>query len=772
MSFRFSNRLFNPIIIVIAAIILTFSCSGGAYCQQALTFDEKAARAFKFAKGLFDMQKYKQAASELNKFISFYENSRYGEYALYLLGEALYKNEEYKDALERYEKFQKKYPASSLKDEVYYSAAYTLLALEKPEKANDYFLKLYNSDDKILRRDAIFKCALYLNAIKDTAGAKKAFDDYFKSLGDTNDITGDETGRYKESLYISANIALREKRRDEALNYYERFLKSFASDPAAAAVKYNIGEIFYSKGAYEKAAEYYKAALAGIDSDKKNGGRYVSFMPGLHYSLGWCYYSKGAFKDAAAHFEKCFSGYPAFENIADCGLRLGISLYNSRQYDRAVEIFKQVKKINGLSDKISGETDYYLGMALQKTGLTSEAFEYFSAVSNASDEIGIEALYASAVILFDQKKYEPATDKFRALVSKFPFSARAQNASFNICLAYFNMAKYKEAKSALLEFINKYPNSDNLQRSYFNLGEIAIIEKNYNEAISWFSKIPQSDQIWLEAELKICDAYSALKEHKKLSANYQRIIAAVDSHENVSDYMVPALFKMGKNLAALNENVLAIRAYEKALALSKSPRNSADARFKLAILYFEIKNYEKCLAACDFLLDSKEAAGNSFSIYEVKELKGRLKMAESNYEKAIEIFDDILAAADSPEHVRMQTRFYKAMVYFDKKEFDKAVENFESLASDVQDIELLAKIHLHSGRAYYELKNIDEAIKNLLKIEILFKDSSAIHEARLKLLEIYTATRQKKDAKNLKAEIMKSNAPEAIKDRANELFKK
>ncbi len=66
----------------------------------------------------------------------------------------------------------------------------------------------------------------------------------------------------------------------------------------------------------------------------------------------------------------------------------------------------------------------------------------------------------------------------------------------------------------------------------------------------------------------------------------------------------------------------------------------------------------------------------------------------------------------------------------------------------------------------------EEAVKNLLKIEILYRDTAVFHDARLRLLEIYVKTKQKKDAKNLKAEIMKSSAPKALKDRANELIKK
>jgi len=776
LSVRFFNRFNFKIALFFIVIILFISASGATGLAQTLTEDEKAARAFKFAKGLFDMQKYKQAASELQKFIAFYEKSRYGEYALYLLGESLYKTEDYKDALDKYELFQKKYKDSKLVEEVYYSSAYTLLSLDKPEEAHAYFLKLYNSQNPDLNRDAVYKCARHLIDKKETAGAKKAFDDYFKLIGARQDSLEEaESERYKEALYISGNLSLREKREKDAVDYYEKFLKSFSADPMAAPVYYNIGEILYSKGQYKKAVENYNLAMANLEAEGKTGkaaGAYSAYIPKIHYSSGWCFYSQSNFKEAADHFSKCFNGYDKFENRADCGLRLGISLFNLKNYDQAARVFKEVKKIKGLSAKISAETDYYLGMALQKNGLLSEALDSFLTVADSSDEIGVEALYAGAVILFDQKKYEEAIAKFRALLSRFPSSLKAPNAAFNIGLAYFNMAKYKEAREALLNFTNNFQSSNYLFRSYFNLGEISMIEKSYEEAITWFAKIPSGDNIWLEADLKICDAYFALKDFKKLSEKYRQIITAVDTAAADSDYIVPALFKMGKNLAALNENELARRAYEKIIQLSKSPRNLSDAKYRLALIYFETKNYDKCLAACDELLTQKDVNGNTFSLYELRDLKGRAKNALADYDGAIAIFDEILSSSDAPEHIRLQTRFNKAMVYNDKKDYPKAVENFELLASDAQDIELLAKIHYLLGDAYYAMNNTEEAVKNLLKVEILFKDTAVINDARLKLLEIYVKTRQKKDAKNLRADIMKSSAPKAIKDRANELFKK
>lgn len=765
-----------------AAVLLlsTFFAAFAAGTAFALTDDEKAARAFKFAKGLFDMQKYGQAAGELRKFISFYEKSRYGEYALYLLGESLYKNEDFKGALEKYESFLKKYGNSKLTDDVYYSAAYTAAALGDDEAAYGYFRRLYSSPNEALRRDAVFKCARHLLAKKDLAGAKTSLADYFKITPDgPGALSDDEAARYKEALYLSGNIALREKNEKEAAGSYEKFLKYFPDDPMAAPVSYNLGEIAYSGGQYKKAAEHYSKALASIQAaGKKDGGEaegagYSGYLPKIYYSLGWCHYSQSDFRQAADNFSKCLEAGAEFENRADCGLRLGISLFNLKKYDEAARAFQAVKKTAGLKPRLAAENEYYLGMSLQKSGLLSEAYERFAAVAGSSDEISVEALYASAVILFDQKKYGQAVERFRAFLERFPSSQKAQHSAFNIGLAYFNMAKYKEAREALVDFTVKFPASSYLAASFYNLGEISMIEKKYDEAISWFAKVPEQDPMRLESELKTCDAYFALRDMKKLSEKYRSVLASVGgSAAGDSDHVVPALFKMGKNLSALGEHALAAAAYEKIAAVSKSPRNTMDAKFKLARVRFDTGEYDKCVALCDELTAAGAQAGGQFSVYEAKALAALAKGRLNKYDEAMAAFDEILAAADAPDHVRTQARFDRASLLYDKKDYQKAVESFEQLALEVQDVEMLARIHYSLGGAYDAIGNGEEAVKNLLKVEILYRDTAVIHEARLRLLEIYVRTKQKKDAKNLKTEIMKSSAPKAVKDKANELVKK
>ncbi len=755
--------------------VLFFIMTTPAKNALAISEDEKAVRAFKFAKGLFDMEKYGDSAAEFQKFLSFYEKNKYAEYAYYLLGESLYKNGDYQKALDKYEQFIKKYPESKLTDDVYYSAGYTAIALNDNSKAADYFQKIYNSARPEIKKDAIFKYAKINIETKKIDEAKKAFEDYLKETGnDASKLEDDEKSRLKEALYLMGNIFLKEKNEKRAEEYYNDFLKNFENDVLAVAVFYNTGEMKYAGGNIKDAQKNYQKALAILNSaaaQTDEGKAMASYIPKINYSAGWCSYSSGDYKSAIENFKTCYDKHKDFENWADAALRLGVCYFNTKKFKEAEDIFKAVKNSKKLKGKQSGEADYYLALTLQKNGLQSNALEHFEKLSNDTSEIGSEAAYMAAVILFDQKKYDEAIKKFEEFTKKFEKSARTPYAAFNIGLSYFNLNKFKEADASFVAFLKNYPSSGLIKRAWFNLGDIALKLKNYDDALIWFSKITETDSSWLEAQLKICDVYILNKNTEKLTAKISDILKKIDAKAALeNESLIPALFKMGKTLAAYGKNDEAENVYEKITFFSKSPRNIFDAKFKIGQINYLKKNYQKAETTLNSII-SAAASGNLYNIFEARELYGCVLIEMQRQDEAVKIFNDIITNENSPEHVKTKARIGKAQALASKKSYPEAIELLENLASDVQDIELLAGVQYELAKCYKESGKIDEAIKNLLKIEILFKETEKIDDARIALLELYIKTNNKKDAKNIKDEIMKSKAPKNIKDRAKEILK-
>ena len=100
------------------------------------------------------------------------------------------------------------------------------------------------------------------------------------------------------------------------------------------------------------------------------------------------------------------------------------------------------------------------------------------------------AMYNSALELYDKEKFSAAQEKFAAVLKQIDDkkSEMAVNSSYYqaICgLELFNI----DAENLLIEFIYAYPESPKVKLAYFHLGRYKFRKKKYDEAIEWFAKM-------------------------------------------------------------------------------------------------------------------------------------------------------------------------------------------------------------------------------------------------------------------------------------------
>ena len=79
--------------------------------------------------------------------------------------------------------------------------------------------------------------------------------------------------------------------------------------------------------------------------------------------------------------------------------------------------------------------------------------------------------YDAALSDYWGSDYELAVNGFKAYLTSFPKSERADDAQFYIGQSYYNQGKYTEAAEAYNLTIRTYPSSDLLPDAYFKMGE-------------------------------------------------------------------------------------------------------------------------------------------------------------------------------------------------------------------------------------------------------------------------------------------------------------
>ncbi len=140
-----SRRLFSAIISVL--LILAFAAALiPAGCAPKLPPEpqwEKDARAFLTqAENFYSKKQYDQAAKAADAFFTRYPKSRYGDRALYLLGEIRVNQRDYRQALSYYKEIIEKYPASPLIPEAKYKLGKCYFELK------EYDLAVANLEDR------------------------------------------------------------------------------------------------------------------------------------------------------------------------------------------------------------------------------------------------------------------------------------------------------------------------------------------------------------------------------------------------------------------------------------------------------------------------------------------------------------------------------------------------------------------------------------------------------------------------------------------------
>jgi len=145
----------------------------------------------------------------------------------------------------------------------------------------------------------------------------------------------------------------------DSAKFYEDILKY---SPSSVRILTNLGNIYYERGDFEKAGEFFKKAI-----DAPAGDTFAQ----PYYNLGNIYRDKGRIDDAIIQFKKAIEVDPtfpfAYQNLAT------VYINNKRDLIKGIEILEQLKKIQPGNSRVY----YNLGLVYLATGNTDLAIKNF-----------------------------------------------------------------------------------------------------------------------------------------------------------------------------------------------------------------------------------------------------------------------------------------------------------------------------------------------------------------------------------------------------------
>jgi tetratricopeptide (TPR) repeat protein len=334
-----------------------------------------------------------------------------------------------------------------------------------------------------------------------------------------------------------------------------------------------------------------------------------------------------------------------------------------------------------------------------------------------------QALYNSAMDLFQQKKYGAAQEKFKEVIGQL--DAHADNNQLLLINSRYYEALcskqqgHPDAEKLFTDLVDEYGENAVTRLSYFHLGDIYFDQKKYDKALSWYKKVDiydLSEEEKSEYEFQAGFCYFYKKQFDKAESLF-------DDVKKQGKYFYPANYYSGYISYKQGAYADALQSFKE---IEKSAVYQPIVPYYIASIYYQQKKYDDVIA----------------------------------YASAYNANDKVQYKAE------MQQLVGKA--YFEKGQFQKATPYFSAYRSGVTK---MSKSDLYQvGYCQYVTKSYTDAIGSLKELNVL-KDSLGQNALYL-LGDCYLKTDQKDNARLAFEQASKMDFDPFIKENAAFQFAK
>ncbi|WP_167608336.1 tetratricopeptide repeat protein [Maribellus sediminis] len=355
-----------------------------------------------FCEGL--QRKQQDKIDDLNQLLTDFQQSEYRDDALYELGRAYERVGKNYDAVQQYQQIVSNYPGST-----FYRKALLQLGLVSYNNGDfNAALKQYKevaenykgTPEAESALSGIKNCYVELNNVN-------AYFAYVRKLGGSAaNVSASEqdqlTYQAAERVYMSGDAG--------AKSQLEQYLRQFPNGSYAVNAHFYLGEILYKEGEYQQANEHYTYVASQPDN--------VFSEPALS-KASEMQFSAENYPEALSMFNRLETLANNKWNVLKANTGQMRCHMLAKEYNKAIEAAKKVKKFDITNDALKYEADYTIGKSNYELGNLSSAIDPLKDVSNDTKlEQGAEAKYLLAEIYYKDKRKEKAEQEIIDFVDK------------------------------------------------------------------------------------------------------------------------------------------------------------------------------------------------------------------------------------------------------------------------------------------------------------------------------------------------------------------
>ena len=564
-----------------------------------------------------------ESVTTLERFLNEFPHSAYADHVNSYLVETYMNTKNYDAALQSIAKIQQ--PSSTIlkaKQQLLYKAGTEAFAGGDLNKAlNKFNESLKVGDyDRQTGADALFwRGEAYFR----NGNYRQASRDYSQYLS----LTGDRKGRtYGLALYGLGYTYFIQKNYQDAFRQFDKLTQSYAVsigsiDKATLADTYmRMGDCYFHSRQYKAAEETYNKAISTEPSQADYAVYQKAFAQGLSgrynekistliyltenypqsdyfddalYEKGRAYVQLDNSTQAISSFEQLTEQFTQSQYAPAAGNEIALLHYQNGRIRAAIQAYKSVisNYPNSEQAKVAmrdlkslyveeNMVDKYVEFAAQAQGM---------AAVNVSEHDSLS--YKAAEMAYMRGDEKVATDGFTKYLGQFPNGAYITDAQYYLGCIYYKANNYKQAKTYLSHVTSQH-SSKYCEEATRMLADLAYNNKDYDLATQTYGRLIEitgNPSTKLHAQVhRLRSAWS--------TANYALIIeetsAVLTNGKLLPETANELRYYRAKGHLAQNRDEGAI---EDLRILAKDTRNiyGAEAKYQLAQIYYNIKQYDK-----------------------------------------------------------------------------------------------------------------------------------------------------------------------------------
>lgn len=503
-----------------------------------------------------------------------------------------------------------------------------------------------------------------------------------------------------------------------------RELGSTEGHPYVAASRYELGVNLYRLGRYDEAADALESYLKAVP-ETKIASQALAYLVMAH-SRG------GRFDQAAATLEQLARLHPNSNNLAVARVDLAERLYEAERYDQAEALFSPIA-----DDQTSALRPQALsgrGWCRLKLDRPEEAARDFQTLveTYANDPATPSNALILARTLQAIDRPNDALSVVDRLIERHPDFDRLADARLLQARLNLKLDRPEQAIAAYRSFLTTYPGHPEAMSALLECGWLLL---DWNRPAEVEPLIASAPPGWSQqprgAELTLMLAEALIDQNRHDEARIQ-LKPLVENPSVRSQLDSTARHAVLHRWGQLQLQAGDVEGATQTLDLLLNdqppppPELARQARFRLGEARFRSDNPASCRTVFEALLEDLQSQPDDLNqptnrlLWEVASLRLiQTDILEQRWEAALAAIERLEPSLTDPVR-RAEATYAKGRALQGQARFDDARAAYQAVVANPNAGELAARAQLMLGETYFHQKQYEVALREYLKVEVLY----------------------------------------------------